>query len=176
MTQKSYGETLESSGQTKNRKKSNIRMINNKVSDIDKANELNDHFSSIGSSINKSIITDAKIEDFLKDFHTPIFDLTQVTDSQINEAINNLSSSPSCSFDGITTYVIKCKKTELLPILKHIFNLRINTKTFPVLWKSAKVTPLFKSGDKDRPTNYRPISILPTLGKILEMLIHNQFY
>ncbi len=47
-------------------------------------------------------------------------------------------------------------------------------KCFPNSWKLASVTPLFKSGDTDSCDNYRPISVLPTLGKCLERLIYNQ--
>ena len=45
---------------------------------------------------------------------------------------------------------------------------------FPCSWKEAKVKPLFKSGAKDEVNNYRPISILPTISKLLEKWIDNQ--
>ena len=41
-------------------------------------------------------------------------------------------------------------------------------------WKLAKVIPIFKYGDRTDPNNYRPISILPTLSKILERTVHSQ--
>ena len=44
----------------------------------------------------------------------------------------------------------------------------------PSAWKKAKVVPLFKSGDKNNTDNYRPISVLPTLSKLLEKAVHNQ--
>ena len=47
---------------------------------------------------------------------------------------------------------------------------------FPNLWKSAKVTALFKSGDATWCDNYRPISILPTVSKILEQTVKSQLY
>ena len=43
--------------------------------------------------------------------------------------------------------------------------------TFPSIFKNAKVVPIFKSGNKQRAKNYHPISLLPTLSKILEKLI-----
>ena len=45
--------------------------------------------------------------------------------------------------------------------------------TFPKAWKEAKV-PTFKSGSKEDVNNYRPISILPTLSKIIERWVHNK--
>ena len=47
---------------------------------------------------------------------------------------------------------------------------------YPDIWKLANVTPIFKKGDKQLITNYRPISLLPICGKILEKLIFNQLY
>ena len=52
----------------------------------------------------------------------------------------------------------------------------LSTSKFPTLWKCSKVVALFKSGDKSNVTNYRPISILPTIRKILERAVFEQFY
>ena len=52
--------------------------------------------------------------------------------------------------------------------LSHIFNLSIRKGTFPEVFKSAKVTPVFKKGSHQDVNNYRPISILPVLSKIIE--------
>ena len=51
----------------------------------------------------------------------------------------------------------------------------IKTGTVPHLWKIAKLTPIFKSGDPEKPESYRPISVLPALSKILERAVHSQF-
>ena len=47
---------------------------------------------------------------------------------------------------------------------------------FPSAWKEAKVFPLHKSGDVDSTNNYRPISILPVVSKIIERAVHNHVY
>ena len=49
-----------------------------------------------------------------------------------------------------------------------ILNLSISTNSFPNHWKIAKVTPLHKGGARNDINNYRPISVLPVLSKILE--------
>ena len=54
--------------------------------------------------------------------------------------------------------------------------LTITRPFFPKLWKCSKITALFKSGDRTNVSNYRPISILPTLSKILEKAVHSQLY
>ena len=52
----------------------------------------------------------------------------------------------------------------------------MNNSKFPDDWKKAKVTPIFKSGDKSNVSNYRPISVLPIISKIIERTVHNQLY
>ena len=70
--------------------------------------------------------------------------------------------------------MVKSCSVSILDPLKHIFNMSLCTATFPLLWCSARVTPLFKGGDGRDPGNYRPISVLSTLGKLLKHCIHKQ--
>lgn len=58
----------------------------------------------------------------------------------------------------------------------YLFNLVLNTGTFPDDMKFAKVTPIYKSGEKTDCGNYRPISVISTVAKILEKIIHNQIF
>ena len=55
-----------------------------------------------------------------------------------------------------------------------LFNLSVQQCKIPGEWKKAKVTPLYKSGAKSDPKNFRPISVLPVVSKVYERLIHNQ--
>ena len=130
--------------------------------------------STVGTRVLENMTNNADIKDYLPPQHPPIFDLKEVSNATIAEAINRLSSSASCGFDDITSYIVKVGKTELLPLLSFIFNQSISQKTFPSGWTSAKITPLFKEGDSNLATNYRLIAILPTLGKLLERVVHDQ--
>ena len=58
----------------------------------------------------------------------------------------------------------------------HIFNLSISTGICPDFLKIAKVNPVFKKDNPHEITNYRPISILPSISKILEKIIYNRLY
>ena len=60
------------------------------------------------------------------------------------------------------------------PIRKHIIYDSFHTGNFPSSLKIAKVTPIHKSGDKNQLSNFRPISILPLLSKIIEKLVFKQ--
>ena len=57
-----------------------------------------------------------------------------------------------------------------------MFNCAIYTKTYPTDLNIAKVSAIFKSGDKEDINNYRPISVIPTLARVFERLIYNQIY
>ena len=58
--------------------------------------------------------------------------------------------------------------------LTDLFNLSITTKVFPCDWKIAKVSPLFKSGERSDPNNYRPKSVLPTIARLFERIVYQQ--
>ena len=86
----------------------------------------------------------------------------------------NINVSKSSGLDNISSLVIKeCFKV-LNPEITHMYNLSIETSTFPDAWKNALNIPISKSGNLKQGKNYRPISLSPLPGKILEKLIHTQ--
>ena len=64
----------------------------------------------------------------------------------------------------------------MAPILTRLFNRSLEASTFPSIWKCGKVTALFKGGDHTDCNKYRPITVLPTISKILERAVHQQLY
>ena len=67
-----------------------------------------------------------------------------------------------------------------LPLIENsltfLFNTSIQTSQFPKVWKVARVTPIFKGGEKTDKSNYRPISVLPVISRLFEKLIFDQLY
>ena len=92
--------------------------------------------------------------------------------------IFHIITSPSTAYgtDGITSQLLKLACPYIVPVILHICNISISKKCFPDLWKTATITALHKKGDHSDPTNFRPISILPSVSKILEKIIHTQLY
>ena len=78
--------------------------------------------------------------------------------------------------DKISNKLLKDSVTIISPSLTKLFNLSIRSHKFPVLWKCTKASAIFKSDDRTNPSNYRPISVLPALSKILEKIVHMQLY
>ena len=66
-----------------------------------------------------------------------------------------------------------CADSIAIP-LRYIVNLSLNTSAVPSAWKEAKIVPVYKSGDSSSVENYRPISVLPILSKLLEKAVHTQ--
>ena len=65
---------------------------------------------------------------------------------------------------------------EIAPVLSHVFNRSLLSGIVPSQLKIAKVNPIFKSGDKQVFSNYRPISILPSISKILEKIMYTRLF
>ena len=64
-------------------------------------------------------------------------------------------------------------KTNFSTVTSHY---SLSTGTIPADWKQARVTPIFKEGNKQDTSNYRPISVLPLCMKVFERVVHNQFH
>ena len=100
--------------------------------------------------------------------------LRPVHPDEILKIITNLQNSKSTGLDYIDTYTIKLIAHDILPAITHIVNLSIRDGIFSRSWKSAKVVPLLKKDDPLNPKNYRPVTLLPGLSKILERAVFQQ--
>ena len=78
-----------------------------------------------------------------------------------------MKNKQSAGHDDISNFIWKGVISSIADPLAHIFYASILSGVFPEQMKIAKVIPLFKKGDKLDPSNYRPISLLSTLSKIL---------
>ena len=105
--------------------------------------------------------------------HQSPFDIPEVSANDIEMIIQQIPVSKATGPDRVSVKLIKAGAKAIAPSLSKLFNLCFSTATFPQIWKSAKVVPLFKSGDKTNTDNYRPISILPVISKTIERHVHN---
>lgn len=88
--------------------------------------------------------------------------------------------SKATDIDNIQITPVKYVIDIICPCLVHIFNLAISSETFPNKMKRAKVSVIFKEGERNNIGNYRPISVLPLFSKNLEKIIlcqlHSSFF
>ena len=98
------------------------------------------------------------------------FNLT--SDDEIRKLIQN-SPSASCSLDPLPTWLLKDCMDEFIPSMTHIINLSLKDCEVPAQFKEALITPLLKkpSLDPNNLSNYRPISNLSFLSKVLERVV-----
>ena len=90
--------------------------------------------------------------------------------------IGSLDTTKAAGFDGITAKYLKKSAETVSPSLLTIINISISTGQFPDALKVAKIIPIHKSGQQNEPSNYRPISILSTLSKIIEKHITKHLF
>ena len=99
-----------------------------------------------------------------------------IKDNEIISLIRKINPNKATGSDGISgQMLLLCDESVILP-LQIMFTNILTTSIYPSIWKVANVTPVFKKGDKQLIKNYRPISLLPICGKILEKIIFNNLY
>ncbi|MBJ7883201.1 RNA-directed DNA polymerase, partial [Gelidibacter salicanalis] len=76
--------------------------------------------------------------------------------------------------DGVPMRAIREGIQVLAEPLTYLVNASITSGIFPHAWKEAKIIPVPKKGDRSLKENYRPISMLPAVSKILEKVVHRQ--
>ena len=82
-----------------------------------------------------------------------------------------MKNSKSSGTDNINAIVLKLALPHILPALTHVVNLSLSSGTFPEIWKHAKVVPLLKKDDPLQKTNYRPVSQLCVMSRVLEKTV-----
>ena len=138
-----------------------------------------DHFASVGKCYaNKIGKSNKKIENYLKNIkvnrHT-LF-LSPIVENDLRLLINALLNRMSSGYDNINNVLLKQLCNSLLKPMTLCINKSLSEGQFPQSMKLANVYPLFKSKDKSETNNYRPISLLLTLSKLLEKLVYEKVY
>ena len=159
-----------------NNERERILTIHDKDAPLDIANELNEYFVNIGKKLADDIGPSALELDFTPKDGVPVFRLSQTTVAEVEKLLMGISDSKATGEDGIPIRFLKMTKDISVPILCHIINRSILTNVVPLEWKYAIISPLYKEGDRNLANNYRPISILPAVSKILERVVHGQLY
>ena len=103
------------------------------------------------------------------------FSIPPVSKSFVKKCLSELDTKKATGLDQIGPRLIKSSASAILDSITFIINLSIATSSVPKIWKTAKVTPIYKSGSKNDADNYRPISILPNLSKLIEKHVHDSF-
>ena len=146
--------------------------------------KFNEFFLSIAKQLNEDALSNSPFTDvnfsmdseFLtympKRVNNSIF-LEDCHPGEVEEIIKSYSNSKS---SDISIYVLKSVSHIISPLLSRYYNDFMRRGEFPDITKVARVTPIFKKGNKKLFQNYRPVSNLPILGKIFEKIIFNRIH
>ena len=97
-----------------------------------------------------------------------------LTPLDTKKALEQLQTKHSLDPMNISTAFLKIISQHVCAPLTHIFNLSITTGEIPVQLKTAKIVPIFKSGNPTDMKNYRPFSLLSSSEKFLEKIVANK--
>ena len=98
------------------------------------------------------------------------------TPNETKTIIIGMKSKFSTGIDGIPAFLLKHLPLNILYTLSFIFNLTLASGTFITSFETAKVTPIFKKGNRKPTENYRPITLLPVFSKISEKIVRSRLY
>ena len=132
-----------------------------------KADILNDQFTSVFSYEDTTHIPRKE--------GVPCQTLPDVTihEKGVFKLLKNINPHKATGPDQIPGKLLKELAPQITPVLTTIFNVSIKQGRIPDQWKEALVTPLFKKGNKNKASNYRPISLTSICCKIMEHILHS---
>lgn len=135
------------------------------------ANRFVEFFSNIGTEITKDYPPNFRYREPILVTPTTLQSLSYTNEEEIGNIITNLDLNTSAGHDQISATHVKKLKNIITPLLTKVINKWIDKKRVPASMKIARITPIFKGGDKCLVENYRPISVLPIFSKIFERVI-----
>ena len=142
--------------------------------DDQKATLLNNHFaeqSELDVDDNRNPITNDNRR------LVPSLDSITIAPSEVLNVLNSLDLNKSCGSDELPPKILKLVALLIYEPLTKLYNACLNAGVYPAIWKRANVHPIYKKkGSPSDLTNYRPISLLPCLSKLLGKIIFNHIY
>ena len=141
------------------------------TNDLDKANAFNNYFMT-ASSIDDS---NASVPETNRLFAGGFENLV-VTTRDVNDQLKCLDTSKSFGPDLISPRFLKEGSDILAEPLCKIINNSLSQKVVPTAWKRANVIPIHKKGKRELTENYRPVSLLSTVSKVMERTIFKHVY
>ena len=140
------------------------------------SNKMNKFFATIGQKLAKDIPDNTFHSACMVTRSNRVFKFRKVCPFQVHDLIMKSANGKATGMDLISNRLLKIGSPAISTHLTEIFNQCIEHSTFSDDLKVGKVVPIFKSGERDDPGNYRPISILSVFSRIFERLLYQQLY
>lgn len=140
--------------------------------------EINNCFANVGKLLAENILRDNRNTGNGNSFYSQPFKnsfvLTETDPKEVNSLIMSLKNNCAVGWDKISNRLLKEFRGILVPPLTYLFNQCFRVGVFPTALKRSVIVPVYKAGERDRISNYRPISLLSSVSKILEKLINTR--
>ena len=136
----------------------------------DIANAFNNYFAKVVIDIQSSIRYSKKKYDYLLPLNIESFLLTPTDSTEVSNIISSLNQNKSDGPNSIPIKILKLFNKDISYQLAILFNQSFSSGIFPSILKTSKIIPIYKKGCKSEFSNYRPISLLHNIDKILERL------
>ena len=142
------------------------------------AESFNDHFSSIASKLRAKLSSppspsNLKSKSNFSKISSSFF-FTPTTTYEVKKIISGIKPKNSCGVDEFPTKLLQYLPFSTLEFLAHMSNQSLSTGKYFSFFRVAKVTPVYKHGNAQMVSNYRPISVLSAFSKILEKIVHKR--
>ena len=136
--------------------------------DKEKAHLLNDCFTKQAS------IHNTGTNNVIPPIRRRLSELNEIilNNHEVEITLKDLDGNTAPGPDLISNKILKASASVICKPLTTLFNRCLREGKFPYVWKTAHINPLFKKGNREQCTNYRPISLLSCIGKVLEKCIH----
>ena len=135
-------------------------------SEAEKAELLNDFFSSVFSKENLDKLPEVTDKEVLSELDNII-----ISESEVLKHLKELDASKAMGPDIINPFLIKSMAEVFVKPLTLIFQKSVSSGIVQSAWKEARITPIYKKGNKTEPINYRPVSLTSIVCKTLEKLV-----
>lgn len=139
----------------------------------DRANYFNYFFANVGKNLAKKFKNKQYHQDHIERIADTLY-LHPVSETEIYKEIMSLKDGKSPGYDRITTKCLKSIADLIVEPLTHIVNTAFGTGVFPRIYKKAVIKAIYKAGKKDEVGNYRPISLISNLAKIVEKCLYRR--
>ena len=142
----------------------------------DIANTFNNYFASIAETTKKTRYSHKHFSDYLANENGNSIFLQPTDKEEIANIISSLNSNKASGPNSVPYIIFLLLKNEISKQLADLFNLSFMTGVFPSVLKTAKVVPVFKKDSELDYSNYRPMSLLSNVEKILEKHMYKRLY
>ena len=141
--------------------------------------KLYNHFQQLHSEPNANLLEKQEvIRKKLKHKKTILSQLNSLdkpfSEEEVKQSIKMLKNKKAAGLDRLRNEMLKCGAHYLTTSLTKLFNFILSKGPYPDSWSSGLISPIFKSGNKSDPSNYRGICVTSCLGKLFSTVLNNR--